>query len=117
MNAPFQTYSASWRAYRRWYYTSLALFVGYLPLFGTFAAILSSLRAADWVIFVAFAIYASTWVAASNVARRWPCPRCGEYFFGTLWLPTLPMFLIRTCRYCDFPKYLDPDSPRGTSAA
>ena len=111
MNAPFRTYSESWSAYRRWYYTSLALFVAYLPVFGTYSAILSPPKSEAWKVFVPFFVYGLTWVATTNVARRWPCPRCGEYFFGTLWLPSLPMFLVRTCRYCDFPKYFDPDRP------
>ena len=105
-------YTNSWRRYSRWYAASIGMFIGYLPVFaliaGLFPAVLES-----WLVFPMFALYALTWVYVSNVARRWPCPRCGEHFFGTLWLPQRPMFLVRSCRSCELPKYAasDPDPP------
>lgn len=106
-------YSESWRRHRRWYLTSLGMFVGYLPVFATIGMAFPGLISNDWVIFPLFAIYAITWISVTNVARRWPCPRCGERFFGGLWLPQLPMLLVRSCRSCGLPKNApaDPDPP------
>ena len=105
-------YTESWRRYSRWYAVSIGMFVGYLPVFGLIAGLFPAVGD-SWLVFLLFAVYGLTWMIVSYIARCWPCPRCGEPFFGTLWLPQLPMFLVRTCRACDLPKYAasDPDPP------
>jgi hypothetical protein len=80
------------------------MFVAFLPLFATISALFPRIVAQDGVIFSLFGIYALSWVAVTSVARRWPCPRCGEYFFGTLVVPQLPMLFVRSCRSCGLPK-------------
>ncbi len=91
------------------------MFLGYLPTFAILSGLFPELLNGP-LIFVAFAAYALTWLYFANVSRRWLCPRCGEYFFGTPWLPQLPMMFVRRCRSCDLPKYApsDPDPPTMT---
>jgi hypothetical protein len=106
-------YTDSWQSYRRWYLASLGMFVGYLPVGVTIGMLFPGIISNNRVIFPLFGIYAISWIALTNVARRWPCPRCGEDFFGSLWLPQLPMLFVRSCRYCGLPKNApaDPDPP------
>jgi hypothetical protein len=106
-------YRDAWRHFWRWYIASLCMFVGFLPVFASIGLAFPSVIANGGLIFALFAIYGITWVAVTNVARRWPCPRCGEYFFGSMWLPQLPMLFVRTCRSCGLPRNApsDPDAP------
>ena len=104
VTAPTHDYAASWRRYRLWYAASLVLFVAYLPVFALAARRFPALHR-DGVVLTAFLIYACTWAAVSNVAQRWPCPRCGEYFFGKPMGTRWPMLFVRSCRSCGLRKY------------
>jgi len=75
-------YCESWRRYRRWYALSLGLAIAYLPVFAILANLLPAMQRGGAAIVIPFLLYGGTWVAASNVARDWECPRCGETFFG-----------------------------------
>ena len=102
-------YSESWQGYRRWYFGSLALFIGYLPTFALLVHLFPALIDHATVGVVLFFVYAGSWMVASTVARRWKCPRCGELFFGSTWVPQWPMAFVSTCRDCELPKYADRD--------
>ena len=102
-------YTESWQRYRRWYFASIALFVGYLPTFALFGLLFPALFDQVMVVFALFLLYAGSWMITSTVARRWKCPRCGELFFGSMWSPQWPMTFVSSCRQCGLPKYADRD--------
>ena len=105
-------YTSSWQHYNRWYFASLGLFIGYLPTFVIASALFPDALNRSAVVFPLFLIYAGAWVTSSNIARRWKCPRCGEPFFGSMWLPQWPMAFVQKCRYCGLPKSADRDPDR-----
>jgi hypothetical protein len=108
-------YAESWQRYRRWYFGSLTLFIGYLPTFALLSLLVPALLDQTPVLLVLFFLYGGSWMFASSVARRWRCPRCGELFFGSMWLPQWPMAFVSTCRDCGLPKYADRDPDHAAS--
>jgi ribosomal protein S27AE len=106
MVAPtIEPFEESWRRYRRWYRTSVALQVGFLPSFLALGALVPGVADRPPLVVGLFFAYVGTWMTSSVVARRWLCPQCGEQFFLSKYYSIqVPMAWIRSCGWCDLPK-------------
>ena len=100
-----EPFDESWRRYRLWYRTSLALQIGFLPSMAALGALVPAAYRAPLMVGL-FLAYTGTWMTCTSVARRWRCPQCGELFFfeGFSWVQS-PMFLVPSCGSCGLPKY------------
>jgi hypothetical protein len=117
---PEPTYKRSWRGYLFCYITSWVLFAGLLPTFAIVAKRFPGFVTPGTFVLPAFVLYAILWQQVVKAARLWRCPRCGNYFFGTLddldlmtqRRSRMPMLFIRKCRSCNLPKFAmsNPDS-------
>lgn len=98
-------YEAAWSRYRRWHLASFALLLAYVPSVALVVALSPGFLDHNVDVVAAFVVYAGSWLATYRVARGLRCPRCGELFFGSLWLPELPLSLVNKCRNCGLPEY------------
>ena len=55
-----------------------------------------------FVVAIAWMVF---FVIAGNLALRFPCPRCGKWFFAKWWCHNN---FARRCVHCGLPKYADP---------
>lgn len=96
----------AWNEYRKRRNTVLMVVVGYMPvmfgigllsqqLFSTFAPAFAAAFAGMAFLVIAF-----------NMLLRFPCPRCGKWFFATWWYHNN---FARRCVHCGLPKYAAPD--------
>jgi predicted RNA-binding Zn-ribbon protein involved in translation (DUF1610 family) len=63
-------------------------------LFSTFTP--AFVVAIGWMVF---------FVVAGNLVVRFPCPRCGKWFFAKWWYRNS---FARRCVHCGLPKWADP---------
>ncbi len=77
---PVADFGAVWEKYRKYFWISIAMFVGWMP-FGV--VIIGGLERwnLNWAVFPAIAIYIVAMSAASIKASGLRCPRCGSRFF------------------------------------
>ncbi|HEX9952436.1 MAG TPA: hypothetical protein VGB53_11750 [Rubricoccaceae bacterium] len=101
-----EPFDESWRRYRRWYRTSLALQVGFLPSFLALGALAPGVADRAPLVVGLVVVYAGAWMTCTEVARRWRCPKCGElFFFASFNWVQPPMALVPSCGSCGLPKY------------
>ena len=98
----------AWDEYRKRRKRAFFAFIAYVPvvsviallslcLFSTFTPAL--VVAFAWMVFL---------VIVGNVVVRFPCPRCGKWFFAKWWYHN---GFARRCIHCGLPKYADPTMP------
>jgi len=77
-------------------YVPVVLSVGVLSmwLFSTYTP--AFVVAIGWMVFC---------VVSGNLAVRFPCPRCGKWFFAKWWYHNS---WARRCVHCGLPKWADP---------
>jgi hypothetical protein len=95
----------SWNEYRRRRNIMLFAFVGYVPIIfglGVLSAHLFSTLTPALVLAFAWMTFL---VVAGNFSLRFPCPRCGKWFFAKWWYYK---GFARRCVHCGLPKYADP---------
>jgi hypothetical protein len=88
------------RTYLAWF-----ALVGYVPVcfgVGVLSMRLFSTFTPAFVVAIAWMIFS---VITGNLALRFPCPRCGKWFFTKWWYYN---GFARRCVHCGLPKYGDP---------
>ena len=94
-----------WRDYRKRRNLVLFAFLGYVP-----AVFVVGLVTVRWFhttipVFVAAFGWMAFYAVAGNLFVRFPCPRCGKWFFAKWWFHNT---FARRCVHCGLPKYSDP---------
>lgn len=104
----------SWAAYRRLRRLFAFSLLGYVPVVGTLAAVVTLLRLPEWLV----AIVAIHWMGFFLVRAAWlaafPCPRCGEPFYHPFAIRNL---LAPRCPNCGLRKWEQPARPTNPTEA
>jgi hypothetical protein len=95
-----------WDEYRRRRKLAWFAFLGYVPV--CFVVAVLSMRffstfTPAFVVAIAWMIF---FVVAENLALRFPCPRCGKWFFAKWWYHNN---FARMCVHCGLSKWDDPN--------
>lgn len=92
-------YAEAWRGYRRLRRINL---LSPPAMFIAFAVMEWNFPRSPLVLPLIF-LFMLPWMITGTLLQRWPCPRCGQQFFGT-WANLLPNIFIRRCNNCGLPK-------------
>jgi len=95
----------AWDVYRKRRNLALFAFFGYVPVVSVIAFLsirLFSTLTPAFVVAIAWMVF---FVIAGNLSLRFPCPRCGKWFFEKWWYYNT---FARRCVHCGLPKYADP---------
>ena len=75
----------SWSEYRKRRNVVLFLFIGYVPVVFGVGVLSDRLFSTFTPAFVLAFVWMAFLVIASNLSLRFPCPRCGKWFFAKWW--------------------------------
>ena len=96
-----------WDEYRRRRNLAWFAFLAYVPVCFVVAVLsmrLFSTFTPAFAVAIAWMIFS---VIAGNLALRFPCPRCGKWFFAKWWYHNN---FARKCVHCGLPKWADPNA-------
>src|SRR5689334_811763 len=99
------TNTTSWDEYRKKRNLAWFALLGYVPICFTVGVLSSHLFSTFIPAFVAAIGWMVFIIITGNLAVRFPCPRCGKWFFAKWWYHNT---FARRCVYCGLPKYADP---------
>ena len=97
--------ASPWDEYRKRRNLAWFAFLGYVPVVfgvGMFSVRLLSTLTPVFVVAIAWMVF---FIITANRALRYPCPRCGKWFFEKWWYHNS---FARRCVHCGLPKYADP---------
>ena len=94
----------AWDDYRKRRNLALFTLIGYIPVVFVIALLSIRLFSTFTPAFVAAIAWMVFSVIAGNLALRFPCPRCGKWFFKKWWYYNS---FARRCVHCGLPKYAD----------
>jgi hypothetical protein len=94
-----------WDEYRRRRNLAWFAFLGYVPVCFTVGMLSMRVFSTFTPAFVVAIAWMVFFVIAGNLALRFPCPRCGKWFFAKWWYHNN---FARRCVHCGLPKYADP---------
>ncbi len=98
-----------WEEYRRRRKVWLFAVIGYVPIVFAVALLSMSLFSTFTPAFVVAFVWMAFLAIAGNLVIRFPCPRCGKWFFARWWYYN---GFARRCVHCGLPKYTDPTESR-----
>lgn len=96
-----------WDEYRKHRNLLLFAFIGYVPIMLGIALLSVHLFSTFTPLFVAAFAWMAFLIIAWNLFLRFPCPRCGKWFFAKWWYHNP---IARRCVHCGFPKYAEPNT-------
>jgi hypothetical protein len=97
--------TVAWDGYRKRRNILLLTFVAYVPLMSVVALLSVRIFHTFTPVFVVGIAWMVFFVIAGNALTRFPCPRCGKWFFAKWWYYNS---FARRCVHCGLPKYADP---------
>lgn len=97
--------ASPWDDYRRRRNLAWVAFLGYVPVVFMVAVLSMRLFSTFTPAFVVAIAWMVFFAIAGNLALRFPCPRCGKWFFAKWWYHNS---FARRCVHCGLPKYADP---------
>jgi len=103
-------YRSQWQAYRNRRnliaVILVAEFLSFFPFWILVATIERHFFSPNKLFFPAAFLFGAVYLFTGSRLRRWPCPRCGKNFLGTM-LATSETVLGRTCAHCGLPRYAE----------
>lgn len=97
--------ASPWDEYRKRRNLAWFVFLGYVPIVsgvGMLSMWLFSTFTPAFVVAIGWMVF---FVIAGNLAVRFPCPRCGKWFFAKWWYHNS---FARRCVHCGLPKWAEP---------
>ena len=103
-------YESQWHAYRErrnWLGVLIVVeFLAFFPFMALMKYALSLVFPTGNTAFLAsFLMFAAVYLFTGSRIRTFPCPRCGENFFGGVFFATPRTVLGRKCANCGLRKY------------
>ena len=98
----------AWDSYRKRRNIAVFAFIGYVPVVFSVGVLSIRLFSTPTPAFVLAFMWMAFAVVAGNIALRFPCPRCANWFFAKWWYYNS---FARRCVHCGLAKYADPTLP------